>query len=373
MTIAPRGLAFIVALSMVAAACAPISKLPEVDPDAAKAERAKQRELVLKTLEENRDRVRKIAWPILRANLELCGDDVALSSGFRLATKWGFGKEYRKAAERLYGIGDHVTVISVTPGSLADQAGLEPGDRIVSIDGWKPPRGKRAIDAMRDELFEREHADRTLEYVVERDGQELALAVATEPVCNYPVHVESDDVVNAYADGDSIVLTTGMVRFAQDDTELATVIGHEIAHNLMEHTKKKAGNAAIGLVFDLLAAGLLGVDTSGTFTRMAGNAFSQEFEAEADYVGLYLMARAGYDIAETPNFWRRIGAEYPASIKSSHTSSHPSTPERYLALEQTVAEITTKNGAGDPLVPEKRERRERGSEPGIDPVDRSRD
>ena len=159
------------------------------------------------------------------------------------------------------------------------------------------------------------------------------------------------DDVNAMADGTHVLLFTGMLRFADTDEELATVVGHEMAHNLMDHVSKQQGNALLGTILDILVAGV-GVNTQGMFTKMAMLAYSKEFEAEADYVGLYLMARAGYAIHDTPNFWRRMAIAHPGSVKGGFFATHPATPERFLALEKTVAEIEGKERSNQALLPE---------------------
>ena len=64
------------------------------------------------------------------------------------------------------------------------------------------------------------------------------------------------------------------------------------------------------------------------------------------------VANAGMDVSDTPNFWRRMAVAHPASIQTNHAASHPSTPERFLGLENTVAEIARKLAAGAPLMPE---------------------
>jgi predicted Zn-dependent protease len=71
-------------------------------------------------------------------------------------------------------------------------------------------------------------------------------------------------------------------------------------------------------------------------------------------MGLYIAERAGFEIQNAPSFWRRMAAEHPGSIKSSFAASHPSTPERFVALEQAVQEIQKKKENGEALVPEKK-------------------
>ena len=142
-----------------------------------------------------------------------------------------------------------------------------------------------------------------------------------------------------------------MMRFASSDTELGLVISHEIAHNSMGHMRAKMTNYTLGSILDIAAQILLKIPTQGLFGNLGGNAFSQGFEAEADYVGLYIMAQSGGDIDNAPQFWRRMAALSPAAIQSSHTSTHPATPERFVALEETVKEIKAKKAAGQPLTP----------------------
>lgn len=96
-----------------------------------------------------------------------------------------------------------------------------------------------------------------------------------------------------------------------------------------------------------------GVDVTSLGSDIGGAAFSQGFESEADYVGLYHTARAGYPIAEAPKFWRRMAASNPGAIHIAG-STHPSTAVRFLALEESVKEIQRKKAAGIRLAPEEK-------------------
>ena len=77
----------------------------------------------------------------------------------------------------------------------------------------------------------------------------------------------------------------------------------------------------------------------------AGDAFEQE----ADYVGMYFMERAGYNSTGVADFWRRYAAESPKSV--SKRTTHPTSPERFIAIERTHREIAHKKAAGQPLIP----------------------
>jgi predicted Zn-dependent protease len=107
-----------------------------------------------------------------------------------------------------------------------------------------------------------------------------------------------------------------------------------------------------GLLLDGIAAAG-GVNTQGTFTkagmRIGADHANVEFEAEADYVGMYYMARAGYSTAGVEDIWRKMAVEAPQSIFIK--SDHPTTPARFLAIAATSSEIEAKRTKGEPLTP----------------------
>ena len=144
------------------------------------------------------------------------------------------------------------------------------------------------------------------------------------------------------------------MRFAETEQELSLVVAHEIAHNAMSHVRAKTLNTLGGTLLDI-AAGAAGVNTQGMFGKMASLAYSQEFEREADYVGLYIMAQAGVSTENAAMFWRRMAVEHPASINSSHTSTHPATAERFIAIEKTLQQIEEKKQDGTALMPDMKE------------------
>ena len=74
-----------------------------------------------------------------------------------------------------------------------------------------------------------------IELVVRRDDRNLLVSLSPEPVCDYRAILAAQENVNAYADGENVYVTRGMMRFAETDDELALVIAHEIAHNAMNH------------------------------------------------------------------------------------------------------------------------------------------
>jgi predicted Zn-dependent protease len=78
---------------------------------------------------------------------------------------------------------------------------------------------------------------------------------------------------------------------------------------------------------------------------------------------MYIMARAGMDLDNAPEFWRRMGSRNPRSIEDNYLASHPSTPERFVALEESIREIKLKQESAQDLMPNIDEKARTSREP----------
>jgi predicted Zn-dependent protease len=293
-------------------------------------------------------RVQNVAYPILKGSVPLCKENTRAAIGFMATTVYDYSRDDAPAAAR-FGIHEQPTVIALTANAPAEKAGVLKGDVLQTINGKPVATGKKATASTMKLLADELTGNPTVTLGVLRAGQPQQITVNADTVCKYPVVVAQDDIVNAFADGKAIYITTGMLRFVETDQELATVIGHELAHNAMGHTNAKTTNYVLGSIFDVVAAAY-GVNTQGAFGNAAAQAYSQEFEAEADYVGIYAMALGGVDTAGSANFWRRMGAE-TGSIKSQYGASHPGSTDRYVAIDRTVAEVNEKVINMQPVTP----------------------
>lgn len=181
--------------------------------------------------------------------------------------------------------------------------------------------------------------------------------IITEGKKNAQGVAEPDTSLNAYADGTAVYFSPAMINFAERDQELAFILAHEFAHNMMKHVNSKMQNvllgSLLGVAADMVAASQ-GFDSQGQFGQLGGsigsNAYSPEFEDEADYIGLYILARAGYEYRNVPEFWRRMSVENPRAIYT--TTTHPSNSARFVHMNKTIAEIERKQANTLPLVPE---------------------
>jgi hypothetical protein len=370
-------------------------------------EQFKQQQLVIRSQLKDQQRVENVGYPLLQAALPLCGPKATgTRSGLRFANAYTFKKDYQPAA-RAMGFTDTLAIVGVARGSAAAQAGIQVGDRIVGVSDQPAPLGRNADRKMLERLNDlRERVDgvsyalhhaplavpggdplvanlvqassdsvRVVGDSVPRDevdgstdtaapvtAREVPLTFAPDTLCDYTLVAIKDDMLNAWADGHTVYVTSAMLRFAADDDELAVVLSHEISHNAMRHMDTKKRNMTIGAIFGAVldvAAASQGVNTGGEFTNdfaaAASQVFSQEFESEADYVGMYLLARSHRPYATAADFWRRMAQESPGSIKFA--SSHPTTAERYLRLDRTATEIQAKASKGDTLLPEMRDGR----------------
>ncbi len=358
---------------IVLTACAPTTQRVRVSDGAAEAEARKQRQIALQAYLEDQQRLLRVSYPLLTRGSDLCGDDVRYTTGMAIANSSTLlTEQFRETAESVYKLSNAVQVVYVVPGSAADKAGVRTGDTITQIGSW-PVSGNdgEPVKQSLGQIKEQSRNGQALRVDIQRKAkssiQAQSLLITPDRACSYPVVLGQGDEVNAYADGNQVVVQRGMMRFANSDTELGLVISHEIAHNSMGHMRAKMTNYTLGTILDIATQLLLKVPTQGLFGSLGGNAFSQGFEAEADYVGLYIMAQAGGDIDNAPQFWRRMATLSPAAIQSSHTATHPATPERFVALEETVKEIKAKKAAGQPLIPNLKNAPDLKADPAIAP------
>lgn len=176
--------------------------------------------------------------------------------------------------------------------------------------------------------------------------------------CEVPVVLSPEAKgINAFADGKRLVVSPAIMEFTKNEPEqLAFVLTHEYTHHFMGHINASKQNVAIGALAGILGDALAksqGVATNGQLSKLGAQAgrlsYSPNFEQEADYVALYILKRAGFSIEKAPNFWRRMAAVNPKGLYNRTT--HPTTPERFVGMQKTIAEINQKQAAGQPLLP----------------------
>jgi hypothetical protein len=333
----------------------PSTETPLVTAADAAAEAQKQAILAIRMRVDEQTRVAAVADRLFVANADLCPESTR-GIGAGAETLENVSPSFRAAAASSLGFSDAPKIEWIAAGGPADQAGLKSGDLVVAVDEHAiPPKG--GAKTIRQILQDSKAADMSVQF---RRGDAVR-TVVVHPVkmCRYEVAILDTDALNASTDGRRIVINRGMLRFVKTDDELALVMAHELAHDTERHIRAKTANATMGLAggaaVDLLFA-LGGVNTGGAFMKAgqaAGAGYaSAAFESEADYVGMYYMARAGYDVDGVEDFWRRMAVEQPSAIFVK--SDHPATPARYLAIAKARDEIQAKRKAGAVLLPERK-------------------
>lgn len=340
----------LILLSISAMACTTTSQVARGTGADVAAEALAQEALVLTTQRDRSKKLSDLYRPLRTANVEMCGNDVSYSAGFFVTEISAFARQFRQAASHNLGISEQLSVYYLVDGGPAELAGLQVGDVIVSVNEEALGTGSRANRRLSTAISKH---DIGYTLGIMRKGISSDLPITPELGCSYEIYYDASDAINAYADGNAIYITAGMYRFAENDQELQVVIAHELAHNSEGHLNKKLGNTVIGAIFDVAAAAY-GINTQGAFADMTSTMFSQEFEREADYVGMYMLARAGIPIDESANLWRRMAAESPGNIRGTFNGSHPSTSERYTNLDAAIAEIRSKISSESALLPDRK-------------------
>ena len=152
--------------------------------------------------------------------------------------------------------------------------------------------------------------------MVNRVGQRIAKgANKPEYVWEFAV-IDDDEQINAFAlPGGKVAIFTGILKLTKTEAGLATVMAHEVAHALQRHGAERYSRGIleqIGQIGALAGAAVGGIDPGIAIGAMSAYGVgvalpnSREQETEADFIGLQLMAKAGYDPHEAVPFWERM-------------------------------------------------------------------
>ena len=200
--------------------------------------------------------------------------------------------------------------------------------------------------------------DKTNTAMVTRVGQNIANAVAKYYEAagmadalkdfSWEFHLIADSQVNAFCmPGGKIVVYEGILPYTQNETGLAVVIGHEVAHAIAKHANERMSQQVAAQYGGAFVGGLL--SKSPAALQTLGNTvyglgaqygvmlpYSRKQEYEADRIGLILMAIAGYDPNAAVPFWERMsqkGASVPEFL-----STHPADANRIKEIKKVLPE-----------------------------------
>ena len=173
---------------------------------------------------------------------------------------------------------------------------------------------------------------------------------------DWDVHLVANDVVNAFCmPGGKIVVFSGILSVANSEEKVAFILGHEMAHALLDHSRTRASaqtaqNAITSAAWvGSFAMDLFGLGALGNLTRAATNVASvgsqylllnpwgRDQELEADRLGMMIIHWAGYDIKHIPAFWESMSKQN--SNEHDFFSTHPADSKRIAGMQQLIAEI----------------------------------
>ena len=181
----------------------------------------------------------------------------------------------------------------------------------------------------------------------------IPFAVAWNPRARdwqWEVNLIGSRQVNAFCmPGGKIAFYSGILsQLKLSDDEVAMVMGHEVAHALREHARKRMGKNAVtqgaARIGGAVAASVLGIDPRLTDAAARGGAnlltleFSREDESEADLVGMELAARAGYDPRAGVSLWQKMGTANK-NAPPQWLSTHPSGKSRIKEIEANLPKV----------------------------------
>ena len=274
-------------------------------------------------------RVAGIAHRLAVANFELCADRRFLP-GIAVHDLSQYDAAARPALIRSLGLDSGPGVLALAPGGPAARAGLLPDDILLAADGRPPPRDGGPIRLINriDEALEQAFADGRAVLQVRRGQARLAVEIVAERGCASRFQVLGRRGHRALADGIYVQITSGLAVYAADDAELAAVLAHEFAHNILRHRLRLDGaNVRRGVLGNL-----------GRSARLI-----RETELEADRLAPYLLDRAGYDPEAAVRFWRRFGNR---GLNIFGSPTHGGWRGRAAAIQAEIVHIRQVRAAG---------------------------
>ena len=321
------------------------TQIPEAPPPDAERLAEKQIRLAMDMERQYLTKLHQLAWPIFRSNTELCGSRLGHALGIVWTKPNSFFKSsgwkitYRNvrsskaqlsellpADKRTSGA---VVVLAVIPNSPADQAGIQAGDTILRVGG--PETTHSLTPSMGIISGWPETREDVSALLSVRRGKDLhSFSITPEEVCQATLNVELTTFAHAvWGEKEDREITCTSVAIDSLSAIHPSYLQFAITHQLARIVSHAAPEQA---------------------TRTAESEDSDAIDLEADYVALYMLARAGVELEAVKNFYLRRAIEIPRSNVSSTFS--PEVLKQHLNLMSAWKEIQQKIENGLPLLPE---------------------
>ncbi len=193
--------------------------------------------------------------------------------------------------------------------------------------------------------------DPVVDGIVEKVGMRIARATGKNYDWEFKV-IDDPKTINAFClPGGKVFVYTGILPLVKNEAGLATVLGHEIGHAIARHGAERMSLGLVAAFGEVLLANMLDLKNETTkriFLTAYGIGatvglilpYSRKQEFEADTIGLYLMAEAGYDPREAIAFWKRmLAASKGRPRPPAFLSTHPPDEARIKHLEELLPRV----------------------------------
>lgn len=245
-------------------------------------------------------------------------------------------------ARAAFGFSDPIQISAIVADGPADKAGILVGDTVFGTSN-------RIIDAsplnLKSKSYDRLARIKAifadwlstsgpLSVLIKRGEYRPTATLDPPSVCASDFQIDTATGLDSGADGHMVSVSFDMATYASNDSELAAVVAHELAHNILHHHDRL--NAA-------------------KVSRGLGRSFGKsktailQTEAEADRLSIWLMANAGYDPASAISFWQHYGPEHDNGIFSDGT--HYRWKNRVGMLQEEITKIATTPKGADGIMP----------------------
>jgi hypothetical protein len=237
-----------------------------------------------------------------------------------------------ETARAAFGFDAPVQIAAIVAGSAANKAGIMADDGFIGIGdatlNWSSmPVGKTGYEraaSFKQLLAERLATRPALPVKLVRKGREIAVTIETPLLCASDFQIDPSAKMDAGADGKMVSVTSALAEYAGGEGDLAAIVAHEIAHNILQHRSRLDAakiNRGLGRQFGKSRKAILAT------------------EIEADRLSIWLLANAGFDPAATLSFWQRFSRKHGGGFLSDGT--HLSWKKRIAVMQAEADQILT--------------------------------
>ena len=281
-------------------------------------------------------RVAEVSYRIGSNGLRHCPRPHPLT-GFVLHHLGEYAPKDRAEAAAQFGLSAGPGIVAVVPGSPAARSGLTAGDVLLSVNtvrfesataiaAERHPKTRRKLIERVEAQLEEQLRLGSVRFEVLRGGKRIVVPLQPVMGCEVRGRLARSSQASAFADGRYAIMTTKMLHFVRNDDELAVVMAHEIAHNLLAHPARLESQKV----------------PHGILRSIGKNAFRvRATEEEADRLSVKLLWSAGYDLSAMIPFWRRLYSTYDPIPLPKLLRTHPSLSARERIVREVAAELAS--------------------------------